>query len=221
MICTHGRSGSTLLVDALRSMGIGRPGRHIDINLIQDLTLEGIQSHLESKCKDGIIGVRVEWTYLIRISERANINLSELFHVCLPDAKFIYLTRRDIVHQALSRIKHDMLGRIHPRSESQWKQYKTLESQLKEVPVDAINANIVRTVIASAAWEQFFRCLCVSPMRIEFESLLSDRTAVYESVCEFIGVSAKQDGVEMTRSVHTAVNEAWHATILEKYMRLF
>src|SRR5690349_988207 len=106
IVCSSPRSGSTLMAQTLRKMGIGNPGEFLNPALI-DLRSHGgpenfmkptPTAYVERLKRDftvnGVFGIKTHYADLVRYPE-ITANLEQLFR----DAKFISITRRNVLRQ--------------------------------------------------------------------------------------------------------------------------
>src|SRR5437870_5450798 len=96
IICSSPRSGSTLLAQALRDMGIGHPGEYLNPSLLDKKQPGGSQDFMEptptayverlkeTSAVNGIFGLKAHYIDLARYPEIAD-HVGTLF----PDAKYI------------------------------------------------------------------------------------------------------------------------------------
>lgn len=225
LLVTGGRTGSSLLNAYLRQLGVGKPQAWLDTKFFgKDYTLTEIHTFLETKRKNDILAVKGSWWYFLEICETLNITLKQLLDTCMPDAKVIYLIRKDRVHQGLSRVKHLMHEKSHVYNADQMTDYKTAEVDLMnvEVPVDRIKEQMLATCYGQIAYELWFREFGIEPYRIAFEDFISDKVGTCRRILKWLGLDYPED-VELNDeylSTHSPINEKWHATMLEKQLEI-
>ena len=221
-IVTEGRSGSSLLCDYLKQLGVGHPSSWFDFRCKSQAEYQEL---LYSKCVNGIIGSKVSWGPL----RYANTNfipdmeaytfLTEL----LPNPKWIYLTRKNKIHQALSRIKHLKLDSSHVRSDDQMVTYQAKDMALlnQPVPVDDIRDRVETHAIEAMAWEVFFDYYRIQPHRILFEDFIADKQGTLKKVCAFLGVDRDIHIEDRLRSTYSAINKKWYNRMMEGWHQYF
>lgn len=227
IIATEGRAGSTLMCQHLKQMGIGKPYPHLSSEILKKeiTSIADIAEYLETKRHDGILGTKVSWGILTKLDTdfKLNLNLNEMITHCLPNAKWIHLTRRDRVHQALSRVKHLRMDTSHVKNKKRYDQYKTKETERlldMPVPVQEIHDRLQRNAIGYKAWDIYFKAYQCDVLQIDFEDLVSDRDRTLEILCEFLDVPCELEKLqEKLISTHTAINDKWHRKTLEAYAR--
>lgn len=226
-IVTEGRAGSSLLCQHLTQMQIGKPYPYLskDILLKKVSAEESIQDFLESKRVNGILGLKISWGIITAIDThfKMEMNLHNFLNVICPDAKYIYQTRRDRVHQALSRIKHLAMDTSHVRSNNEYEKYKAKEQERLngvDVPIKDIHDRIQRNACGYKAWEIYFKAYNIQPLEVAFEDLVSNRDTILEQICKFLGVPCQLDKLEdKLISTHSDVNDQWYDTLLQGYMK--
>ena len=225
IIVTEGRAGSTLLCQHLRQMGVGDPRTYLSSDLPDSNvdTAQLMAEHCEAQRVNGILGVKVSWGILIKLYKDYNIkmNTREFLNTVCPDAKYLYCTRDDRVHQALSRIKHLKMDQSHVSNSKAYQEYREKESEklLKSpVPVDDIYDRIQKNIKGHKAWDIYFKGYDVRVLEIVFEGLVGDRDEVLEDICHYLQVPLRLDLLEdKLMATHTEVNDIWHDRILGGY----
>ena len=224
-IITEGRAGSTLLCDYLKQLGMGFPHAWLDNEETVTESIETIKASIEEKRQNGILGIKISWGILFKIRKAfddTEFNVKQFMDTLLPNAKFIYLTRRNKVQQALSRIKHMRLGASHVHSDEEKAEYEAKERELatQPVPTQEIYARIYQHITESIAWDYFFEKHYINPLRVDFEMLTRDRDETLMKICYFLGFPITEltlSHVEATvKSTHTELNEEWYHTILQQ-----
>lgn len=226
-IATEGRAGSTLLCQHLKQMGIGDPYPYLsgDVMKFETGTIEEMSDYVESKRKNGILGIKISWGILTKLDTefKLKMNAHEFLNALCPNAKYIYQTRRDRVHQALSRIKHLMMDTSHIRSSGSFEKYRVKETDRllnAPVPLDDIHERIQRNAIGYKAWEIYFNAYNIIPLEVVFEDLVSDRDTVLGNICEFLGVPLRLDMLkDKLISTHTEVNDKWYERVLGGHLK--
>lgn len=224
VIVTEGRAGSTLLMQHLTQMGIGKPYVISENNLRErGIAFSELPTYIESKRRNGILGVKLSWGILMGIDKERKVNMHDFIESICADAKYIYQTRRDRVHQALSRIKHLKLDTSHVHSESEMAAYQKKESERLSadfVPITDIEERVLNNARGYQAWNIYFRAYAIMPHVVIFEDLVSQRDVVLERLCHFLGVPCQLDMLEdELMSTHTEINDAWYNRMLEGFTK--
>ena len=226
-IATEGRAGSTLLCQHLKQMGIGTPNSYLSsefFHLVGSSEYPDVRAYIESKRRNGYLGLKISWGMLIKMYElwEVEMNVHAFLDDLMPDGKYIYLTRRDRVHQALSRIKHIKMDTSHVRGDEKHAAYLVKEKELfeKPVPVDDIHLRLYTNNQSYAAWDIYFRAYPVEMIRVDFEDLVADRDGVLTKVCAFLGAPLRLDLLkERLIPTHTRLNDKWYSRVMEGYLK--
>ena len=218
LLVTGGRTGSSLLNAYLRQLGIGKPQAWLDTKFFESpYTLDDIHTFLETKRKNDILAVKASWWYFLEICEKLDISLKELLDTCLPNPKVIYLTRRDRVHQGLSRVKHMMLDKSHVYNPDQMVDYKSRETELEsaDVPVDRIREQILATCYGQIAYEIFFQEYKIEPYRLAFEDFVADKVGTCRKILKWLDIEYPDKELkDEYLSTHSPINDKWHKGFL-------
>lgn len=223
-ILTNGRAGSTLLNTYLTQLGVGEPQAWLATKFFSDpYTLADVHRFLESRRVDGILGVKLSWWYIFQVCDTLDIDIQTLLSPYLLDAKYIYLSRRDKVHQALSRVKHDLLKRHHVQSEASLSAYREEEQALadREPPLGAIRKQMLVNSIAHLGWEHFFREFSIEPYRLMYEDFVANKAKTCRELLSFLGVDVPNVAlVDTFLSTHSELNTRWHAAVVPRAVEI-
>ena len=212
IICYAPRTGSWLLCDLLRASGVmGVPAEYFNMvqgarQMAQRLgltTTEAIPFHEYVKAliqhrttPNGVFGVKIEVKQLNPLIRARAI--PEYF----PDAKYIYLSRKDRIAQGVSfEIAHQT---------RQWHASSTSQDAVFD-ETKLMNSIGVVTGIADA-WEEYFSANNIEPYRTDYESLTADPHPICMEICRLVGVETDHvfriaDADFKKQS--NAVNEDW------------
>ena len=227
IIVTEGRAGSTLLCQYLRQMGIGDPKTYLSSDFDKDAnTVELMAEHLKAQRVDGILGVKVSWGILMKLDKDYNLNMNthQFLNAVCPNAKYLYCTRNDRVHQALSRIKHLKMDQSHVSTPESYQKYREKETEKllnMSVPVNEIYDRIQLNIRGHKAFDIYFKGYKVPYLEVVFEDLVAKRDSALENVCKFLDMPLRLDLLEdKLRATHTEINDKWHNKILGGYHKL-
>ncbi|AXI47999.1 hypothetical protein C1J03_19535 [Sulfitobacter sp. SK012] len=188
LICMTPRSGSTALSSALATTGqLGRGGEllnrnsdalksvletHKPANLraLLDLVIEG------SRSKNGVAQIKCDLPQILPFL---------LDPDCAPvlmQARIVYLTREDLLGQAISRYRGFVSGTWHARQDR--------DTQFAEVPYDyeAITSQVHLITQMMATYERLFAGLNLSPLRITYEEVVTDPGTVMRKIGALVDV---------------------------------
>jgi LPS sulfotransferase NodH len=185
VICSSPRSGSTLLAQALRDMGIGHPGEYLNPSLVKDhpgwddyfmdpTPTEYVKRLIETNAVNGIFGLKTHYMDLARYPEILD-HVATLF----PDAKYISITRRNVLRQAISAAK--------AAQTMAWTSHLEQQKQAR-FNYFAVLKNIIITLREIEWWDRFFNRHGIKPLRVVYEDLDEDYEGTLRKVVNFLGV---------------------------------
>jgi LPS sulfotransferase NodH len=178
----------------------------------------------EGTTPNGVFGAKLMWGYLGDFAEllrgidgMGGRPLPELLARAFPGLRYVQITRRDKVRQAVSLWKavqtqkwqRDAAGDGGDRGE-----------RLPE-PVfsfRAINYLIRQLTAHDASWDAYFLGLGYEPLKVTYEELAESTDAVVRSVLEHLGVAAPPDlqiGAPRLSVQADDTSERWVARVLE------
>jgi len=187
-ICMTPRSGSSHLGALLRENGFGQSREYFRVagdamkkfvakNDIQDY--DGyVRRVIQANTREGIFAVKLGWLQFVPIYYFG------YFDAYFRSAKLIYLTRGDLLGQAISRYLGSETGYFHtPLNKAE---AHTLQ---QDVPMDfdKITEHLDYLVNVQAAWEQFFSTEGLTPLRVRYEELSADPAAVLGKIADYVG----------------------------------
>jgi LPS sulfotransferase NodH/glycosyltransferase involved in cell wall biosynthesis len=197
-ICATERTGSYLLCDALALTCLaGRPQECFHPARRKQLPTPAKQPDYaaffeqiaqESTTPNGVFGAKVQWWQLKELvrslrelPEYRGIGAADLVMGWASNVRFIRLTRRDKLRQAISHLKAVQTN-VWWETDT-WAQRKG--SPLLEQPEfnpKAINDLMGRIRVHEAVWQRFFDACGVQPLDIVYEDLVADYAAVTRQV---------------------------------------
>ncbi|ESY73062.1 hypothetical protein X743_14065 [Mesorhizobium sp. LNHC252B00] len=101
----------------------------------------------------------------------------------LPNLQFIFLSRRDLLGQAISWAR--ALQTSQYRSTQQSSQTAVFDAELIQRQLDAL-------VRERARWEMFFARTGISPLRLEYESIVETPPYAVRQVADMMGVALQR-----------------------------
>jgi LPS sulfotransferase NodH len=120
--------------------------------------------------------------------------------------RFVFLTRRNHVRQAIS-----MLMARQTQSYAAW-QAPTAALRAQDYSPGKIASAIDNIVVGNAWWEKFFAVCGIEPLRVTYEDLVADQGTVVRSVAAHCGLSAGKPAAPRHPPVirqSTMLNEDW------------
>lgn len=227
------RTGSTLLYNYLKQLGFGMPYALINDSTLppEQRTMDGLKANLESRRVGNYCGAKVVWANLHYIHEHIQEGLSayDVLYELLEDPKFIYLYRHDIIAQAVSHLKHQLLDRLHVKNETDRKTYKEMEARLstektKDELYAELHLEIARIWKDRRCWELFFKRHKIEPLDIAFEDFIGNKTGTLEGICHFLGnpISLSENNlIETTQRVKSSLDDKWYGIVMNFFERLY
>ncbi len=189
-ICCAPRVGSWLLCDLLfRTGAMGVPAEYFNsvkgmrrmaerFGLLGDDTaslddyIDIVRRHRTTA--NGVFAAKFQfWAMRPHIKNRT---ISKHF----PNAKFVYLTRRDLLAQGVSYEIARQTNRWTSVDAGTIPQYD--ETRMREA-LDFV-------VKERDSWDEYFAVNDISPLRTDYEALIEETDAVCRGICQFIGVEA-------------------------------
>jgi trehalose 2-sulfotransferase len=178
----------------------------------------------EGTTPNGVFGAKLMWGYLGDFAEllrgidgMGERPLPELLARAFPGLRYVQITRRDKVRQAVSL----------------WKAVQTQKWQ-RDAAADAgdggerlpepvfsfraINYLIRQLTAHDASWDAYFLGLGYEPLKVTYEELAESTDAVVRSVLEHLGVAAPDDlqiGSPRLSVQADETSERWVARVLE------
>jgi len=210
-ICTSQRTGSTYLCRLLRSTGVlGNPGEYFDAGARRRMGLEPHANDPEGQfasileagaTPNGVYGVKLfppqfDWAARTKWVTR------------LPNLRFIFLRRWDLLGQALSQARA-------------WQtlQWTSLHEARGQAAYDGklIQERLLEILRHNARWEFYFARNGIRPLHLYYEDILADPGRAVGAVARALGVEGEivVDLSKVTLEVQrTAETEDWRARFL-------
>ncbi|MGV3532545.1 MAG: Stf0 family sulfotransferase, partial [Chthoniobacteraceae bacterium] len=232
LVCSTPRSGSNLLCEALKNTKLaGRPHQYFWVpkmdkwgekyGLAPDEDFAGYVRGIveKSATSNGIFGLKSMWDFLLAFEQRLRATpeyanfpgpLHELLAAVFPDLRYVHITRRDKVQQAVSlvrAIQSDLWT-------SQQQDARPPKDELRFDP-DAIRAMLRDLEEAEAGWESLFTAAGVQPHRVTYEDLANayEETAIGVLNYLEIPLPAKVPfGERKLQKQGDGLNEEWAAS---------
>jgi trehalose 2-sulfotransferase len=195
------RTGSNLLGEALLSTGVaGNPKVHFTPRSMAILTMRWpglddstrLRSMLQELCTpNGVFGTQLAWHHhlgiiegLLRSASNAALSASDLMADAFPSLRYVWLTRRDKLRQAISHCKALQTGAWVVRKEDLGRPRREPRFDFDEIQTMIRGTERVESKIA-----QYFDTHGIQPLRIEYEDLAADVEGVTIRVLQHIGIA--------------------------------
>lgn len=210
-ICATPRSGSTLLCDLLSNTKIaGQPAsyyrrqsipnwtRRLDITTPdQPASLTFEQNYLDAvkskgTCGTNLFSLRLMWETVSELSTRMDALFPGLssdtarFEKAFGRTCYPHLSRQDKIAQAVSRLKAEQTGLWHVAPDGTERE-RTAPPQVPEYDAARIAMFETESIRHDAAWNQWFEKNQIEPVRITYEALSADPSAVLKQILTILG----------------------------------
>ncbi len=235
VICTNPRSGSWLLSEGLASTAVaGNPREWFNISEEQLHRARWRMEHTtdlssaaylelalrESTTRNGISGIKLHYYQFAEWPERVaaidglrGLTSAELMRRLFPNAKYIWLTRRDKVRQAISFV-------LASRTNEWWDIAGEATHRASPRPDDLVfDAQRIERMAhvledCDARWQSYFEDRGITPMVIQYEDLVADYAHTVTGVLKWLGIP-DADAIAVPaprlRRQSNARNEDWLA----------
>lgn len=235
VICTNPRSGSTLLCKLLAATGkAGNPQSYFhnpsvsdwlhdfglaSINVTQkrDVLRAIFDVAIErGTCNTNFFGLRLQGKsvdFLIQQMRELSHGYSgdlELFQSVFGTTLFIHLTRVNKLDQAISLVKANQTGLWHMAPDGT--ELERLSApQEPAYNADDITKKMFEMKALDKKWDDLFEAEKIDLMRITYEELSADPTAVLAQILDHLGLDRKLAAgiVPATAKLADAVNRNW------------
>ena len=234
VVCATPRSGSSLLCEALESTGLaGRPKEYFspeaETTLYKKWESRNFKEYFERALREattpnGVFGFKIMmidfaeyFIPLLREIESPqyhDLPEAELLHRFFPDLRYIWITRRNKVRQAVSLSKAIQTSIWEVRTDKQ----KRAPQQDPRYRFNVIDLLMQRMVIHEARWQEYFAKNNINPMIVFYEDFVNSYQQTTSEMLKFIGVTGGEDFVagNMLRTKQAdQLSELW----VERFIR--
>ncbi|MBJ3776703.1 Stf0 family sulfotransferase [Acuticoccus mangrovi] len=219
VVCMTPRSGSGYLGSILRENGFGPTREHFRIvggALERDAAKikrksyeEYFRNKVQQRTENRNFTVKLGWPQF------APIYYSGVFSFYLRDATYIYLTREDIISQAISRYIANETGYFHTPDKGD------SQNDLVHFDYNGIRKHLEFLVEMQGDWERFFASEGLSPVRITYEQVASNPTAAFAKIAEAAGSPMPETIITQTEFgvTRTSKNAHLREAFIEEHRR--
>jgi LPS sulfotransferase NodH len=211
LAATH-RSGSAALAEACIITGVlGRPWEWFnpkwDAPAVTSKETNNTSSSVATLCAkagtkgrtpNGVVGIKLFPSVMAAIQKE--IRLDDWF----PSPYWVWLRRRDILAQAISRVIANQTG--------QWQSRDRAQGQ-PVYDAAAITRWLFSIVVGNAEWEAYFATSGVSPLCLWYEDFCSAPQVCVSEIAMFLGEdisSPQHDGIQLPiKKQSTQLNRDW------------
>jgi len=178
----------------------------------------------EGTTPNGVFGAKLMWGYLGDFAEllrgidgMAGRSLPDLLSRAFPGLRYVQITRRDKVRQAVSLWKavQTQAWQLDAGASDDGDDGRVLEPVFS---FRAINYLMRELTAHDASWDAYFLGLGYEPLKVTYEELADSTEGVVHSVLEHLGIAAPQDlqiGPPRLSVQADEVSELWVARVLE------
>lgn len=229
-ICATPRSGSTLLCEALRNTGIaGVPDEyfgpmHVERwnkiwgtkdkkDYLQRVLATGTTANGVFGCK--LMGLYWDHftAYLGKAAQVEPVEPERLIPATFPNTRYIWITRRHKVRQAVSWSKFIQGAAWY------WEEEQPQDLQGLEFKPQVIDDFILQTALSESAWQSYFQAAGVRPYVVVYEDFVQSYAQTVRGLLRHLGIPIPQDlgqGKRRLKKQADALSEDW----LEQYLAL-
>jgi LPS sulfotransferase NodH len=211
-ICMTPRSGSTFLTKLLGQAGVfGHPQEYL--HRLEDSALPAHarrfgagswQTYLaalaQNTCSpNGVFGVKADPSMLLPLLVDGS------FVTTLARGRFIYITRQDLLGQAISFTRAQYSGA--------W----TADVAARSVPqfdFQAIHSNIAHLAKMMSRWEILFAMNAITPLRLSYEQIDADPKSALTQIADFLNVDMPQVKIPEANRQRDDISAAWRTQFL-------
>lgn len=235
VICATPRSGSTLVCDLLAETGVaGRPNSFYRRQSMPGWAAEwGItvppdspdfdRIYLDAALRVGragtpMFGIRAMRDHLLEMLRRLDLLFPGLpgdaarIEAALGPTRYVCLSRKDKVAQAVSRLRAEQSGLWHRHADGAVREQVGPANEPR-YDFDAIAAYLAEAEADEAAWEEWFSANRIVPLRITYEALTADPVSSIRLILTHLGLDpVHADGVSpRTAKLADDESRAWAA----------
>lgn len=207
-IAMSSRTGSTLLSETLIRYGL-LVGEYFSLAHVKQMKQRGVQDYGElcsryaaEHAPNGAFGAKGTLQMLMPLFVAGE------FPTGIPQWKFIYVTRLNLVRQAISIV-------VAEKTEA-WDSRSKRNRELSDGDYSAAEiADRMRSILTGQAWlEFFFASYRIEPLRLTFEQIVADPSKVADHVADYCGLArneefARQEETQPLQSQTTELNLEW------------
>ncbi|MBI1352834.1 MAG: hypothetical protein GC160_00705 [Acidobacteria bacterium] len=217
LICADPRTGSSLLGYGLWSSD--RAGRPDELLEAETLRKHGWQddppavllekAFRQGETPNGVSGLKVMWPDLERLASATPPATAEQLRglaELLPPLRYIRITRRDVVSQAVSLAKAMQTG--------QWQFDKTPRTRTVIYRREEISAQIRAIHSYNAGWARYFETLGVEPLHIVYEDFVDNYDSTMRAVFAYLELPPDPVPPPLLERQADEVSRAW----VERYL---
>jgi LPS sulfotransferase NodH len=210
LICCSERTGSTLLGNTLIDTGVaGKPRSYFNRIAHFNPRIQRVLGNAQdddgyldrvvaaATTPNGVFGAKVHWEHFQNLITKVDRgfpanqgtaagSIMERLVKRLPDLRFIWLVRRNVVARAISHYRVKKTNRW--QLDSRWVTDDTGGEGEPAFDFDEIDAFVRIGEAEDAYWREFFGAEGISPLNLVYEEMTKDLEGTVRRVLEFLGI---------------------------------
>jgi len=211
-ICMVPRSGSTFVTKLMGQTGVlGHPQEYLHrlepsalAAHAQRYSAGSWQTYLAALAQhtcspNGVFGVKADPTMLLPLLVDGS------FDATLGHGRFIYITRTDVLGQAISLTRAQSTGA--------WSADVSV-SMVPKFDFHAIRNNIAHLTEMMGRWEMLFALNAIAPLRLTYEQIDGDPEISMTQIADFLGVDLPDINIPARRHQRDDLSAAWREQFL-------
>jgi len=228
-VCATPQSGSSLLSEALEfTMIAGRPREYFEPAYEKDwcarLGVSADTQYVEKflaagTTPNGVFGAKVHWHQFVHL--RAKLRLIqggvasdlELLRRTFPDLKYVFLTRRDRIRQAVSYDRAIRSGVWWSVSANAYPQTSVPPSAPAPLfAFEKIDDWVTRLTEFESNWRRYFKRIGVEPFEVAYEDLVENHESTVHAILRYLDLpisEARSIAPPRLRKQADEVTEEW------------
>ncbi len=233
-VCALPRSGSSVLCDALSATELaGDPREYFHpegmLNCRKSLGLpDGIamrdyllELRQRTSTANGVFGFKIMHSHFagwLEQLEPGDAPAPDFLAGLLPNLRWVWIRRQDLVRQAISLVRATQTGIWHTRRPGQ---------QPRSAPrfeFAEVDSRVMMLQRHDLEWAAFFERFGLSPIRVSYEAFSLDQPGSVRAILESLGIDVPANRALFLRSLalsrqSDAINEEWFTRYQEQKAR--
>jgi len=204
-ISSSPRTGSTLLADALEFTGIaGKPREYFDPNYekqwLEELKISADTEYFDKilsagTTPNGVWSAKVHWhqfvhlTTKLRLFQAHNVSDLELLRRTFPNLRYVFMTRRDKVRQAVSycsAIRTGVWWSIRPNANGSGDSPAPTPLSAPSFDFEQIDHWVTRLTDFESNWRRHFESLGVEPFEVAYEEFVGAYESTVRAILRYL-----------------------------------
>jgi len=161
--------------------------------------------------RNGTFGIKIHWRHLEKLYEK-NISSKNIQTIMNDFDKFIFISRRDKISQAISYYIASSTGIFHSDQQDWLKEFEIPEPDFNAERILKHLSDIVRE---EERWNIFFKNTKKPMLRIYFEDLISNYESKANEIMRFLDISATQIPPQPTKEMQKRFSSKYKELLLQ------